>query len=89
MLEGFPPIRIIPVMLSNTEQEELNGCDLQHLYEQCLAQMTADADLTPEQKQELLLQLQLSDEDWEPIKLAEGVEPISETIIKMRRGNNP
>lgn len=56
------------------------------LYEESIAQMMADPLLTDAQKQELLRQLALPDDEWEPIQLPEGAEPLSETIIKMRRG---
>ena len=76
-------------MLRKIGSKELDARDFQNLYEQCVAQMAEATDLTEKEKQEILRQLQLPDEDWEPIELAEGLEPISETIIKMRRGNNP
>jgi len=59
---------------------------LQQFYEECITQMTTDPNLTAEEKQEVLRQLELPDEEGEPIELPEGAELISETIIKMRRG---
>jgi hypothetical protein len=50
--------------------------------------MLADPRLTEDEKQELLRQLDLPDEGWEPVTLPEGVAPISETIIEMRRGDS-
>lgn len=51
-----------------------------------LDQMMADPELTDAEKQELLRQLELPDEEWQPTELPEGAEPLSVTIIKMRRG---
>lgn len=68
---------------TNADDEVL----LQRFYEDCVADMLADPDLTPAEKQELIRQLQLSDEEWEPTDLPKGSEPVSETIIKMRRGS--
>lgn len=68
------------------EPTDLEARTLQDLHQQCVAQMLADPDLTQEEKQELLRQLELPDEEWEPVELPEGTEPLSETIIKMRRG---
>ena len=75
-------------MQQRNDLEELNAGVLRHLHEQCLAQLKADALLTGNQKEELLRQLELPDEQWEPIELSDGTEPISETIIKMRRENS-
>lgn len=72
-----------------SQQPYLEASDIRALhqfYEECIAQMMTDPNLTEEEKQELLRQLELPDEEWEPIELPEGAEPISETIIKMRRG---
>ena len=69
------------------DSKEFETRALQELHQQCLAQMLADPDLTEEEKQELLRQLELPDEEWEPVELPDGAEPVSETIIKMRRGN--
>lgn len=60
--------------------------DLQALHAQCVAQMLADPHLTDEEKQRLLRELEMSDEEWQPIELPEGAEPVSVTLIKMRRG---
>ena len=74
-------------MLRKSDAQKDKATALQKLYEQSVADMLADADLTEAEKQELLRQLELPDEEWEPTELPEGVEPLSETIIKMRRGN--
>ncbi|HKP84579.1 MAG TPA: hypothetical protein VJZ26_00700 [Blastocatellia bacterium] len=74
-------------MLRKPDMKESDLAALQKFYEQSVADMLADPDLTEAQKQELLRQLELADEEWEPTELPEGVEPLSETIIKMRRGN--
>ena len=29
----------------------------------------------------------VSDEDWQPVELPEGAEPVSETIIRLRQGD--
>jgi hypothetical protein len=73
-------------MLQKIYQQEPEAEALRDLHEQCMAQMMADPNLTEEEKQELLRQLELPDEEWEPVELPEGAEPVSETIIKMRRG---
>lgn len=73
-------------MLPKTELEKDERVIAQQHYEWCIAETLADPDLTDVQKQELLGQLELLDEEWEPIKLPEGAEPVSVTIIKMRRG---
>jgi len=72
-------------MRRKIDSEELGPPALQHFHEQCLADLRDDPRLTEEEKQELLRQLELPDEEWEPIELPEGAEPISETIIKLRR----
>ena len=74
-------------MLRNPDRKDSNEAALHKLYEQCVADMLADPGLTEAEKQELLRQLELPDEEWEPTELPEGAEPLSETIIKMRRGN--
>jgi len=74
-------------MLRKSDAKESDVKQLQKLYEQSVADMLADPDLTEAEKQEILRQLELPDEEWEPTKLPEGAEPLSETIIKMRRGN--
>lgn len=74
-------------MLRKSDAQEDQATGLQKLYEQSVADMLADPDLTEAEKQELLRQLELPDEEWEPTELPEGVEPLSETIIKMRRGD--
>ncbi len=60
--------------------------DWSGLYQFHLDQMLADPDLTDEEKQELLRQLELPDDEWQPTELPEGAEPFSVTVIKMRRG---
>lgn len=60
--------------------------DLQALYKQSVAEMLSDPELTDDEKQELLRQLELPDDEWKPTVLPEGAEPLSVTIIKMRRG---
>lgn len=74
-------------MLRKSDAQEDQATAAQKLYEQSVADMLADPDLTEAEKQELLRQLELPDEEWEPTELPAGVEPLSETIIKMRRGN--
>ncbi len=69
------------------ETEEYDDRALTDLHEECVAQMLADPQLTEDEKQELLRQLDLSDEDWEPVELPEGATPVSETIIELRRGD--
>lgn len=59
---------------------------LRNLHEQCVAEMLADSNLMEEERQELLRQLALSDEDWKPVELPRDAEPVSETIIKLRQG---
>ncbi len=68
------------------ERERNEQYDLNSFYEWSIADMMADQDLTDEQKQELLRQVELPDDEWKPIELPEGAEPVSVTIIKMRRG---
>lgn len=60
--------------------------DWSSLFDQTIAEMMADPRLTDAEKQELLRQSQLPDDEWEPIQLPEGAEPVSVTLIKMRRG---
>jgi hypothetical protein len=74
-------------MLRRADTDQDQELILQELYEDCLEQMLNDPDLTEEQKQELLRQLELPDEEWEPTELPENAEPVSETIIRMRRGS--
>ena len=69
------------------EEEEYNDRILIELHEESVAQMLADPQLTEDEKRELLRQLDLPDEDWEPVELPEGATPISETIIELRRGD--
>jgi hypothetical protein len=74
-------------MLRRADTDQDQELILQELYEDSLEQMLNDPDLTEEQKQELLRQLELPDEEWEPIELPANAEPVSETIIRMRRGS--
>jgi hypothetical protein len=74
-------------MLRKTDAKNVDDLILQDMYEQCVAQMMSDPDLTDADKQELLRQLELPDEQWAPIELPEGAESLSDTIIRMRRGN--
>ena len=60
---------------------------MDRLHQECLEQMASDPTLTDEEKRELLLQLQLTDDEWKPIDLGEGAEPVSLTVINSRRGN--
>lgn len=76
--------RVWPGTETNAPADDLS--DLQALHEQCVAQMLADPHLTDEEKQRLLRELEMSDEEWQPIELPEGAEPVSVTLIKMRRG---
>ena len=74
-------------MLRKADTDQEQELILQELYDESLEQMLNDPDLTEAQKQELLRQLELPDEEWEPIDLPENAEPVSETIIRMRRGS--
>jgi hypothetical protein len=71
---------------AEAEREKDEQYDWNSFYECSIADMMADPDLTDEQKQELLRQVELPDDEWKPIELPEGSEPVSVTIIKMRRG---
>lgn len=71
---------------TNVNQETIELYDWNGLYQFHLDQMMADKELTEEEKQELLRQLALPDEEWQPTELPEGAEPFSITVIKMRRG---
>jgi hypothetical protein len=70
--------------VSEVMEDDLS--DLRALYEESVADMLAEPELTDEEKQELLRQLTLPDDEWEPTVLPEGAEPLSVTLIKMRRG---
>jgi hypothetical protein len=74
-------------MLKEVRPEEFEMGDLERFHEECVDQMSGDPNLTDEEKRELLRQLQLPDDEWEPIELPEGSEPVSATIIKTRRGS--
>ena len=73
-------------MLPKLKLEENEQEIAQRHYEWCIADTLAHPALTDEEKQELLRQMELPDDEWEPIQLPEGAEPVSVTIIKMRRG---
>ncbi|MGH9803148.1 MAG: hypothetical protein ACRD82_22515, partial [Blastocatellia bacterium] len=75
-------------MLPKKELQELIGekYDWSGLFQFHLDQMMADPELTEEEKQELLRQLELPEEEWQPTELPAGAEPLSVTVIKMRRG---
>jgi hypothetical protein len=53
-----------------------------HLLERDIAEMMTDPHLSDQEKAELLRQLELPEDRWEPVEI-EG-EPLSETIIKLR-----
>lgn len=72
-------------MQQRRDLEESTAAALRDLHDQCIAQMQADEHLTENQRQELLRQLDLPEDQWESITLPDGDEPVSETIIKMRR----
>lgn len=74
-------------MLREVRPEEFEIGELERFHEECVDQMRSDPNLTAEEKRELLRQLELPDDEWEPIELAEGSEPVSATIIRSRRGN--
>ncbi len=69
-------------MWQKIEADPLEERTLSDLPAQSVAQMVADPELTEVEKQELLRQLELSDEDWVPVELPIGVESVSETIIR-------
>ncbi|HEY7545705.1 MAG TPA: hypothetical protein VID27_12515 [Blastocatellia bacterium] len=73
-------------MRRRTELRESDDRALQELHRQSIQQMLDDPSLTEDEKQELLRQIDLKDEDWEPVELPEGAEPLSKTIIEMRQG---
>ncbi len=72
-------------MQPRTELEEVDQAVLNHLYEESVKDMLSSPNLTDDEKQELLRQLSLPDDEWEPTELPPGTEPLSETIIRMRR----
>jgi len=75
-------------MLPKTEpkREEDGPHDWSKLAKFWLDEMLADPVLTDEQKQQLLREMELPEEEWELTELPEGAEPLSVTVIKMRRG---
>jgi hypothetical protein len=73
-------------MWQKIEADQLEERTLSDLHAQSVAQMVADPELTEAEKQELLRQLELPDEDWAPVELPVGAGPVSETIIRLRQG---
>jgi len=71
---------------TDTKQEKNGPYDWGRLTQFWLDEMLADPDLTDEQKQRLLREMELPEEEWELTELPEGAEPMSVTVIKMRRG---
>ncbi|HMV46760.1 MAG TPA: hypothetical protein PKC13_05755 [Blastocatellia bacterium] len=96
--EGAEPLSVTIIKMRHGEKEALmsptlevepqkNGYrDWSSLYEFCITDMLANPNLTDTQKQELLKELVMPEDEWKPIELPEGSESLSETIIKMRRG---
>src|SRR5438046_9845158 len=80
----LPKSEIEAVVKQTAKKEGGNNWD--SMYEQSIADLMADPRLTNEERQQVLNELELPDEEWEPIRLPEGAEPISDTLIKMRRG---
>jgi len=79
---------MLPKIENNPMAEAMKDdlSDLRSLYQQSIAEMLAEPKLTDEEKRELLRQLTLPDDEWEPTVLPEDAEPLSVTLIKMRRG---
>ena len=73
-------------MWQKIEANQLEEQTLTDLHTQSIAQMMDDPALTETERQELLRQLELSDDDWVPVELPVGAEPVSETIIRLRQG---
>jgi hypothetical protein len=73
-------------MWQKVEANQLEEQTLTDLHTHSIAQMMNDPALTEAEKQELLRQLELSDDDWIPVELPLGTEPVSETIIRLRQG---
>lgn len=73
-------------MWQKIEADQLEERTLTDLHAQSIAQMLNDPELTEAERQELLRQLELADDDWVPVELPLGAEPISETIIRLRQG---
>ena len=69
-------------MKQRQPNEQAQSPPWRHLLERDIAEMMSDPRLTDEEKAELLRQLELPKEEWEPVEI-EG-EPLSETIIKLR-----
>ena len=73
-------------MGQKNEADQLEERTLSDLHAQSVAQMMTDPELTEAEKQELLRQLELSDEDWRPVEWPVGAELVSETIVRLRQG---
>ncbi len=73
-------------MLKEVRPQEFEMGDLERFHEECVGRMSSDPSLTDEEKRELLRQLGLPDDEWEPIELPEGSKPVSATLIRSRRG---
>ena len=73
-------------MWQKIEADQLEEQTLTDLHSQSITQMMDDPALTETEKQELMRQLELADEDWVPVELPVGAAPISETIIRLRQG---
>ena len=73
-------------MWQKIEADQLEERTLSDLHTQSIAQMINDPELTEVEKQELLRQLELTDENWVPVELPVGAEAVSETIIRLRQG---
>ncbi len=76
------------VMLPKIEfKPEVNESpDWSELTQFWLDEMLADPDLTDEQKRRMLKKTELPEEEWKLPEFPEGAEPLSVTVIKMRRG---
>ncbi len=73
-------------MWQKIEADQLEERALTDLHAQSVTQMLNDPELTEAERQELLRQLELADDDWVPVELPVGAEPVSETIIRLRQG---
>lgn len=79
-----PPVTAVPNNQPHQDQDNWTGWSA--MYERGIAEMMADPSLTDAEKQQILREVELPDDEWEPTVLPEGAEPLSVTIIKMRRG---
>ena len=75
-------------MWQKIEADKLAESTLSDLHSHSIKQMMNDPVLTAAEKEELLRQLDLPDEDWLPVEMPLGSEPISETIIRLRQGES-